>query len=279
MHDLEARFALMDRLDIDQQVVSLSPTLLFYWLAGSEAADWARQVNDDLARLVAASSGRLEAIAQLPMQDADAAIAEARRAKDELGFKGVQIAPMILDRTLDVDDYLPVIEELDRLGLPMVLHPYFVGAGDRPGMDKYYMTNLAGHPYATAIGASRLILSGMLDRLPALQPVLVHGGGYLPYQIGRLDRGHQVRPEARACEQRPSAYLRRFTFDTLAHSAPALQYLVGLVGADRVAYGTDFPYDMGGGSVASQLEGVDLDATDRELIGGANGRKLFGLAS
>lgn len=277
LHDLEARFAMMDRLGIDVAVVSLSPTLLFYWLDPSEAADWARIANDDLARLVAAGGGRIEGVAQLPMQDADLAIAELRRVKD-LGLRGVQLAPMIMDRTLDVDDYFPVLEELDRLRMPMVLHPYFVGAGDRPGMDKYFMTNLSGHPYATAIGATRLIMSGTLDRLPNLQPVLVHGGGYLPYQIGRLDHGHDVRPEAKACQEKPSSYLRRFTIDTLAHSAKALDYLVGLVGADRVAYGTDFPYDMGGGAAADQLAGVHLDADQFARIRGRNGLELFGLA-
>jgi aminocarboxymuconate-semialdehyde decarboxylase len=277
LYDLEARFAMMDRLGIDVAVVSLSPTLLFYWLESSEAADWARTANDDLARLVASSGGRIEGVAQLPLQDADAAIAELRRAKHDLGLKGVQLAPMVMDRTLDVDDYYPVLEELDRLEMPMILHPYFVGAGDRPGMDKYFMTNLSGHPYATAIGATRLIMSGTLDRLPNLKPVLVHGGGYLPYQIGRLDHGHAVRPEAKACQEKPSSYLRRFTIDTLAHSAPALDYLVGLVGADRVAYGTDFPYDMGGGSAADQLAGVDLDVEQFAQIRGRNGLKLFGL--
>lgn len=277
LHQLPARLALMDRLGIDVAVVSLSPTLLFYWLEPSEAADWARTANDDLARLVADGGGRIEGIAQLPMQDADLAIAELQRVK-ELGLRGVQLAPMIMDRTLDVDDYYPVLEELDRLRMPMVLHPYFVGAGDRPGMDKYFMTNLSGHPYATAIGATRLIMSGTLDRLPNLQPVLVHGGGYLPYQIGRLDHGHDVRPEAKACQEKPSTYLRRFTIDTLAHSAKALDYLVGLVGADRVAYGTDFPYDMGGGAAADQLEGVHLDAEQFARIRGRNGLELFGLA-
>lgn len=279
LHDTEARLALMDRMGIDVALVSLSPTLLFYWLESSEAADWARRANDDIAALVAEGGGRIEGIAQLPMQDADAAIAEARRAKDELGFKGVQLAPMILDRTLDDDDFFPVLEELDRLGLPMMLHPYFVGAGDRPGLDKYFMTNLAGHPYSTAVGASRLILSGALDRLPNLAPVLVHGGGYLPYQIGRLDHGHEVRPEAKACELTPSAYLRRFVFDTLTHSPAALSYLIDLVGSDRVAYGTDFPYDMGGWSADAQLEGVDIDADALERIRGRNGLELFGLSS
>ncbi|MPZ87596.1 MAG: amidohydrolase family protein [Nitriliruptorales bacterium] len=278
LHDLEARMALMDRLGIDVAVVSVSPTLLFYWLDSSAAADWARQVNNDIARLVAAAGGRVVGVATLPMQDADASVAEAERATSELGLRGVQMGPMILDRTLDDDAYFPVLSTLERLDVPMIMHPYFVGAGNRPGLDKFYLTNLVGHPYQTAVGASRLIMSGVLDRLPSLRPVLVHGGGYLPYQIGRLDHGNAVRPEAKACQQRPSSYLRRFVFDTLAHSPAALQYLIDLVGSDRVAYGTDFPYDMGGGSAAEHLGGVEVDEVAARRIRGGNTAELFGIA-
>jgi len=277
LYDLEARFALMDERGIDVAAVSLSPTLLFYWLDGSEAADWARRANDEIASAVAAADGRLVGIAHLPMQDSDAAVSEAERAAGELGLRGAQLAPMILDRPLDEDDHFQVLAALERLRLPVSLHPYFVGAGHRPGLDRYYLTNLAGHPYQTAVGASRLIMSGTLDRLPDLQPILVHGGGYLPYQVGRLDHGYAVRPEARACQELPSSYLRRFLIDTLAHSAPALRYLIDLVGADRVVYGTDFPYDMGGGSVDAQLEGVELTDEQRRAIRGANAARVLGL--
>ena len=277
LHDLDARLAMMDRLGIDLAIVSVSPTLLFYWLESSEAIDWARKANDDIAALVAASGGRIRGVGHLPMQDPDAAIAEARRVRDELGFVGVQMAPMILDRTLDEDDHETVLAELERLGLPIMLHPYFVGAGDRPGFGKYFLTNLSGHPYATAVGASRLIMSGLLDRLPDLKPVLVHGGGYLPYQVGRLDHGHDVRPEAKACQEVPSSYLRRFHFDTLTHSARSLAFLADLVGTDRIAYGTDFPYDMGGGSADDQLAGVGLDEQATAAVQRDNALALFGL--
>lgn len=277
LYDLEARFALMDERGIDVAAVSLSPTLLFYWLEDSEAADWARRVNDEIRALVDQADGRVVGVAHLPMQDSAAAVGEAERASGELGLRAAQLAPMILDRPLDEEDHLEVLTALDRLKLPAILHPYFVGAGHRPGLDRYYLTNLAGHPYQTAVGASRLIMSGVLDQLPDLQPVLVHGGGYLPYQIGRLDHGHDVRPEAKACQERPSSYLRRFLFDTLAHSAPALQYLIGLVGSDRVAYGTDFPYDMGGGSFDDQLSGVELDDAARQAIRGGNAARALRL--
>lgn len=276
IRDVGARLAVMDDMGIDAAVVSISPTLLMYWVDTAEAVEHAQLVNDGIAAAVAEAPDRLVGCAHIPMQDTDAAVAEVRRATGELGLGGVQIAPMVLDRPLDEDDLAPVLEAVQEAGVPATLHPYFMGAGHRPGLDRYFLTNLVGHPYQTAVGASRLIMSGLLDRLPQLELVLVHGGGYLPYQVGRLDHGHRVRPEARACEQAPSTYLRRFTFDTLTHSPDALQYLIDLVGADRVAYGTDFPYDMGGGTAEQHLAGVELSEDDRQLVVAGTAERLYG---
>lgn len=182
---------------------------------------------------------------------------------------------MIGDTTLDDPAYEALLAQLSADGTPLTLHPYFVGAGHRAGLDRYYLTNLVGHPYQTCVGATRLIMSGSFDRHQRLEVILVHAGGFVPYQAGRLDHGYGVREEARACASTPSSYLRRFTYDTLAHSAPSLGFLIDLVGADRVAYGTDFPMDMGGGSVTEQLAGVDLDDPSRLLISGANAARLY----
>ena len=94
--------------------------------------------------------------------------------------------------------------------------------------------------------------------------MLVHGGGYLPYQIGRFDHGHDVRSEAKGCAQTPSAYLPRFLYDTITHAPAPLRFLVDFVGADHVVYGTDFAYDMGGGSFMDQVDGAGLDADELE---------------
>jgi aminocarboxymuconate-semialdehyde decarboxylase len=126
------------------------------------------------------------------------------------------------------------------------------------------------------VSASRLILSGTLDALPGLDIVLVHGGGHLPYQMGRLDHGYRVRPEARGCARPPSDYARRFHYDTLTHNPAAARWLIEQVGTDRVVLGTDIPFDMGGGSLDAQLPGVDLTADAKAEIAYANVERLFG---
>jgi aminocarboxymuconate-semialdehyde decarboxylase len=273
--DPEARLRSMDERLIDHAVVSIAPTLFMYWVDGTEADDFCRRANDSLAAFARASGGRITAVATLPMQHPDAAAAELARSVSVLGMRGAQIGPAIEDVPLDDAAFRPVLTSAADLGVPLVLHPYYVAA--RPGLEDFYLTNLIGNPLATTISAARLIFSGTLDEIGSLRLVLMHGGGYLPYQIGRLDHGHQVRPEARGCAHDPSAYLPRFWFDTVTHAPVPLRFLTDMVGSDHVVYGTDFPFDMAAGPLRSQAEGTGLGPEDLALIAGQNADRLFGL--
>ena len=217
--------------------------------------------------------GRITAVATLPMQDPAAAVTELRRTVAGLGMRGAEIGPDVAGTPLDDPGPRTVLAAAADLGVPLILHPYYVGAS--PGLADFYLTNLIGNPLATTVGAARLIFSGALDELPALRLVLTHGGGYLPYQIGRLDHGYRVRPESRGCAQAPSAYLPRFWFDTVTHAPGPLRFLTELVGADHVVYGTDYPFDMAAGPLADQLAGTGLAPADAELIAGRNAAALF----
>lgn len=264
----------MNRRGVDEAIVSLAPPFLGYELDGAEAIDHARTTNDALAEMVGAHD-RLHAVATLPMQDPHAAAAELARAV-KLGLVGAQVGAQVNSRPLDASEFTPVFQAAEELGVPLIIHPAYTGP--TPGLEDFYLTNLCGNPWQTGVCASRLILSGALDRHPRLQVLLVHGGGHLPYQVGRLDHGTGVRNDAGNCDHQPSSYLRRFHYDTLVYSPLALTYLVGLVGADRVVYGSDQPFDMDGGPPAWQLDGVALAPEDLDLIVRGNAARLFGLA-
>ncbi len=273
--DLDAKHREMDRLGIDSALLSLTPTLFFYWLEAAAAGDFCRRANESLARFVAASD-RLEGVAVVPLQDPDAATAELRRAVRDLGLRGVEIGTTM--ETVPLDDprfgsFFAAAEELD---VPVILHPYYVGT--RPNLTDFYMTNLTGNPLETCIAASRLILSGFLDRHPRLKLVLVHAGGFMPYQIGRLDHGFRVRSESNAAiSAPPSTYLRRFWYDTITHAATPLTFLIELVGADRVMFGTDLPFDMADVRFASYFAEAKLERATLDAIARNNARALFGL--
>ncbi len=275
-YDLDARLAAMDERGISHAVLSIAPQLFMYWVAADEAAGFCRAANDALAAFAASSAGRVFAVATLPLQDPPAAAAELRRAVTELGMRGAEIGPDAAGTPLDDPELRPVLAAAADLGVPLIVHPYYVGP--RPGLEKFYLTNLLGNPLATTVCAARLIFGGVLDELGALRLVLLHGGGYLPYQIGRLDHGHRVRPEARGCAQPPSSYLARFWFDTVTHAPAPLRFLADTVGADRVVFGTDFPFDMAAGPLHDQLDGTGLRGEDIAAIAGRNAARLFRLA-
>jgi aminocarboxymuconate-semialdehyde decarboxylase len=111
----------------------------------------------------------------------------------------------------------------------------------------------------------------VLDRHPDLKIVAAHGGGYLPFAIGRSDRAWHVRPEARRCAHAPSSYLKKLWFDTVVHDPVALRHLVEVAGGSRVLLGSDFPFDMGLDDPVSFVRGADLPAelTERILSGNA----------
>lgn len=265
----------MARRGIDLAVLSLSPTLFLYWIDAAAAMDFARFGNDALADAVSDSGGRLAGLATLPMQAPDQAAEELRRCVTELGMRGAHIGSSVEGAQLDDARFEPVLAAAEELGVPIVLHPYYVG--DKPGLEDYYLTNLYGNPADTALAAARLILSGALDRHGELEVVLVHAGGFLPYQIGRVDHGWRVRPEAQArLERPPSDYLGRFHFDTITHHDDALRWLLDLVGPERVLVGTDLPYDMGDGDPVARLERVVPEREARELVASLNATRLFG---
>ena len=131
----------------------------------------------------------------------------------------------------------------EALRLPVLLHPLNTVGGGR--LAPYYLSNLLGNPFDTAIAAAHLIFGGVLDRHPRLPVLLPHAGGALPYLAGRLQRGQKVRPEAQGRARRPvTAYLKRFTYDTISYSEEILQDLIRLVGAERIMMGSDYCFDI-----------------------------------
>ncbi|TAM85731.1 MAG: amidohydrolase [Candidimonas sp.] len=241
--DPGAKLAAMDRKRIDIAVVSPAPPTFYYWADVDLALAAARLVNDGVAEMVAAKPARLRGMATLPVQHPDAAVAEMERVVREYGIKAVEIGTSVEGVQLSETRFRPVLRRAQELGLFVFAHPYYVGA--KKGLERYYLTNLIGNPLDTTVMAANLMFSGVLDELPELKICLAHGGGFLPYQIGRLAHGHAVRGEThRDCDTSPRRLLHRFYFDSLVFEPQALRYLTDLVGADHICLGTDAPFDM-----------------------------------
>jgi len=218
--------------------------MFYYWAGVDLAVKAARLVNDGIADMVAAKPSRLRGMATIPLQHPDAAIAEMERVVREYDFKAIEIGTSVEGVQLAERKFRPILRRAQELGLFVFAHPYYVGA--KSGLECYYLTNLIGNPLDTTVMLANLMFSGALDDLEELRLCLAHGGGFTPYQIGRLVHGHKVRSETHGqSATSPKQLLRRLYFDSLVFDPQALRYLIDLVGADHVCIGTDSPFDMG----------------------------------
>ena len=230
LSDLSLRLPMLKKQGIDRQVISTWTDLAGDELARKEAVRWSRLQNETLAQAARVMPDRFEAMGTLPMQHPDLAIAELEHIVRYLGMRSVEIGTNINGRDLDHEEFRGLWKRLAELDVFVLLHPPRVPVGmERVG--NYFLNNLIAYPTDTTIAAARLLFSGILHDYPALKCCLAHGGGFLPYQIGRLDRGFAAHPACKSkISQPPSDFLRSFYYDTLTHHTQALSYLIGLVG-------------------------------------------------
>lgn len=263
--DITRRLRDMDAMDVDVQVLSATPQTYLYNQEASLGAATAAIQNDQIAKLVKENPRRFTGIATLPMQAPDKAADELRRAMTKLGLRGTMFASNIMGKNLDDPSFEPVWDTAEELGAFVFIHPNNVAGADR--MKSYYLNNLIGNPLDTTIGAACLFFGGVLDRHPKLTVVLAHGGGFTPYQAARWEHGWQVRPEPRKnIGKQPVDIAKRFYYDTILHSAPVLEFMIGHVGADRVMLGSDYPYDMGMMDCVKHVRGLRISETDKATI-------------
>lgn len=273
--DLDARISAMDDQGVAVHALSLSQPMT-YWAGRSLGHRLCAVFNDELARAHELSPSRFVGLAALPLHEPDLALRELERAARLPGVRGAYVATSILERELSDQAFFSVYEALEGLGLPLFLHPVFVIGEQR--LKKYYLTNLLGNPFEGAIAAAHLMFGGVLDRFPRLEIVLPHAGGAFPWVIGRLERGWEKRPELRTCRESPTAYLRRFRYDTIGYSDALLGNLVRLVGADRVLMGSDYCFPIAYERPVDVVTGSrHLSEADKQTIVSGNARALLGL--
>ena len=270
-HLLDRIVANLDETNVDHAVLGPTPTLFFYDVDAAAGAEFCARSNDWISKQSVESGSRISGMATVPMQDPGAAAGELRRCVEDLGMRSVELGTDIEGVPLDDPRYRNFFEVADELDVLVLLHPYFVGP--RPGLEDFYMTNLVGLPFLTALAATRLLFSGFFSRHD-VRFLLVHGGGFMPYQLGRLDRGYLVREESSAfADRKPSESIGKLYYDTLTHSPAALEFLVDLVGADHVLFGTDLPFDMTDPTQASAID--SLGEAQAQQVWGGNAIRLL----
>ena len=273
----EERIADMNSLGVDVQVLSTNASFYNYDMDASVVSAMARECNDYVAQLVKDRPDRFAGFATLPMQDVAASVAELERSMN-LGLKGAMIGDHVNGKTFDDPSFMPLWKSAEASGALFLIHQ---GGGTivSPRSNSYHLPNTIGNLADRAVTFASFVFGGVMDACPGLRVCLCHGGGYTCYGIGRMDRGWQVRREARIhISQPPSKYLDKFYYDCLTHSEDALRYLIDTVGIDQVVFGTDWPFDMATDWPVSWILSCEsLTMEEKEAILHGNLERMLGI--
>jgi aminocarboxymuconate-semialdehyde decarboxylase len=273
--DIGTRLKLMDEARVDIHALSLTSPMV-YWAPPEFGLRLSQVFNDACAAAHLKYPNRFVGLAMVPMQAPALAIQELERVATLPGMRGVYMATHVNGRNLDEPEFFPVYAKCEALDLPIFLHPVAPAAGER--MSKYHLGNFLGNPYETGIAAASLMFGGVMDAYPKLDVMLPHAGGTFPNLIGRMDHGATVRAECKHMTRPPSTYLRRFHYDTIAHSDRILMNLIRQVGVDRVVMGSDCPADMSYTRPVDVIERLqELSGGERDSILGGNAARLLKL--
>ena len=271
--DPAAKLEQLESLRLEAAVVSVSPALFAYETDEEHGVSLCRAVNSGLAEFCTHEPSRLRWIAHVPLQAPDAA-AELLAEAAGVGAVGAQIGTSVAGTPLADAGLDPFWAAAEAHDMALMLHPAY--NNPHPGLEGYHLQNAIGNQLETTIAAERLIVADVLDGHPGLRLLLVHAGGYMPWQAGRLRHAAKVRHELADSPADPDAYFGRLVVDTITHDAAALRFLVERVGADNVAMGTDLPFDMATPEPAAALEeAVDADTARRIME--ETPRRLFRL--
>jgi aminocarboxymuconate-semialdehyde decarboxylase len=226
---------------IIHSLVSPIPQLFLYDFPTDITRELSLVYNDSLAAWVKLHNLRLSGLATLPMNDPEMAAVELERAMDQ-GLKGAIVGSSWSGNMLSDIKLTPFWEAANDRKAIIFVHPLLCSD---PRLSQRMMPNLIGVPWETTLCATDLLLSGLMDRYPNVKILLAHGGGFLPYQIGRLEKGYEKwKAVSGLMKESPREAAKRFWYDSVLWNPEALQYLVELVGEERVVPGTDFPFDL-----------------------------------
>jgi aminocarboxymuconate-semialdehyde decarboxylase len=271
---VEQRLESMNRTGIEREVLSAWTDIFAYALPAAKGEAWHRLLNDLLGEVAASHPERFSWLASGALPDAARAARELERAL-KAGAVGGVVATNVEGRNLGevaMDEYWAAAVALD---VPVFLHP--AQPAPLPRTSRFALNQIVQYTYDTTLALGSLISGGVLDRHPRLRLIVSHGGGALPYLIGRFDLMHERADRAQgiAAAAKPSAYLRRLWYDTILHDTQALRYLASRVQVDRLVLGSDDSFPPADRDPLATLRAAGFDAAEIRRITQDNPRELF----
>jgi len=278
MSDVSDRVAVLDTQGIDMQVVAPPPPQCYYQSPAAHALKGSQMVNDGIAAWMEPHPDRFAGLGTVPLQDPDASVKELERCVVDLGLKGVMILTNVDGEEVAAKRFEPFWRKAEELGALVMIHPNGFTEGDR--LHEYYFSNVFGNPLETSLALHYLIFNGVMERMPNLKILGVHGGGFLPAYSGRIDHAWGARRDSSGgLPKPPGEYLRKMYFDSVVFTHHQLEYLVSVFGEDQIVMGSDYPFDMADYDPVEHIATSGLADTAKAKVAGENAIKLLSLQS
>jgi len=248
LSNIEKRVASLIRRGVELQLIGPPPGFVA-WPGGAADVEYSRALNEQGARVAFQGGGRLEVMLALALAEPDRCAYELERGVDLYGARSALLPSTAGGRPLDGPEFDALFAAAEKLGVLLFMHP--VSAEPATRFPLYGVQVLVQWPFETTLAVTRLIFEGVLDRHPELRLLLAHGGGNLLFLKGRLDSayeatGWEADPYYRKnVSQAPGDYFRQLFFDTCSLSPESVQFTIDVAGAERVMFGTDYPFDIG----------------------------------
>jgi aminocarboxymuconate-semialdehyde decarboxylase len=276
MSDLTERIGNMDAMGVDVQVLSASLVHQgLEWADAQTSLRLARTTNDWIAKAVASHPTRLLGLGTLPLHVPALVVAELERCMGDLGLRGAAISTTAGAMELGDPQLRPFWAKAEELGAIVFIHP---GGNRDARFKRYHLWNSVGQAFEEAMAISSLMYDGVLESFPGLKICVSHGGGYMPYYMGRIDRNYIEKANTRINMSKPPIdYLRMLYFDSCVYERSVLQHLIEKVGAERVLLGSDYPVGEGR-PIEFITDATVLSPGEKERIVGTNAASLLGLA-
>jgi len=273
----DVRIKEMNEHHVTIQVLSTIPVLFNYWAKPTDALETSKFFNDHIAETVAKNPDHFIGIGTVPLQDVDLAIEEMKRCVRELKMPGLEIGTNVNGKNLSEKEFFSFYKAAEELGCALFIHPWEMMGEEQ--MQQYWLPWLIGMPAETSRAICSMIFAGVFEQFPKLRIAFAHGGGSFPFIIGRIEHGFNVRPDLTAIDNNvnPRNYIGKFWIDSLVHDANVLQYLLHLVGDEKICLGSDYPFPLGESRPGKLIEEMQLNDVVKEKLLYQNARRWLNI--
>ena len=272
---VDERLKMMQDYKLAMAALEAHTATLGYRLTGEQGENWCRTYNEGINDLIKRYPDRFVGMASVPLQDPTRAAKVLEDAIRDLKFRGGYIGTNVNGNYYNSTDFDPFWAKAQELDALIVMHPEDVAGSDKMG--PYGLRLICGNPADSALSIGFMLYSGVFDRFPNLKLCVLHGGGFFPYNLGRLDQGWAVRSGQRAAQAKkpPSGYLKNIYYDDMIYRLDSLNYLRNLAGADHIMVGTDYPFLLGDWKAVEKIEALDCSDAEKELMLEGNAKRLL----